>query len=69
MTKVQEFSEIVMICEQKKQTGDVQTLSRMFRITADAIRMRMSRKDEKTYRVLYKIVEQRENLIKEIQNQ
>ncbi|WP_212892554.1 hypothetical protein [Capnocytophaga canimorsus] len=30
MTKVIEFSEIVRICEQKKQTGDIQTLSRMF---------------------------------------
>ena len=69
MTKIIEFSEIVMICEQKKQTGDVQTLSRMFRVTTDAIRMRMSRKDERTYKALYQIIEQRENLIKEIQNQ
>lgn len=29
MTKVKEFSEIVRICEQKKQTGDIQTLSKM----------------------------------------
>ncbi|ATA75259.1 hypothetical protein [Capnocytophaga sp. H2931] len=69
MTKVMDFNEIVRICEQKKQTGDIQTLSRMFRVTTDAIRMRMSRKDEKTYEALYQIVEQRENLIQKYQNQ
>ena len=29
MAKVMEFSEIVRICEQKKQTGDILTLSKM----------------------------------------
>ena len=52
MTKVMEFSEIVRICEQKKQTGDIQTLSKMFGYTTDAIRMRLTRKDERTYKAL-----------------
>lgn len=69
MTKVIDFSEIVRICEQKKQTGDIQTLSRMFGYTTDAIRMRLSRKDEQTYKALYEIVQQRENLIQKYQNQ
>ena len=69
MTKVLEFSEIVMICEQKKQTGDVLTLSKMLGYTTDAIRMRLSRKDKATYEALYEIIEQRENLIQKYQNQ
>lgn len=69
MTKVIEFSEIVRICEQKKQTGDILTLSKMLGHTTDAIRMRLSRKDEKTYEALYQIIEQRENLIQKYQNQ
>lgn len=68
-TKVKELSEIVRICEQKKQTGDVLTLSKMLGYTTDAIRMRLSRKDETTYRALYEIIEQRENLIQKFQNQ
>lgn len=68
MTKVMEFSEIVRICEQKKQTGDIQTLSKMFGYTTDAIRMRLTRKDERTYKALYEIIEQRENLIEKYQS-
>lgn len=67
MTKVIEFPEIVRICEQKKQTGDIQTLSKMFGFTTDAIRMRLTRKDVKTYEALYEIIEQREFLIKKYQ--
>ena len=33
MAKVMEFSEIVRICEQKKQTGDILTLSKMLGYT------------------------------------
>lgn len=69
MTKVKEFSKIVTICEQKKQTGDILTLSKMLGYTTDAVRMRLSRKDKLTYEALYQIIEQRENLIKEYQNQ
>ncbi|MDO5607609.1 MAG: hypothetical protein Q4G08_04040 [Capnocytophaga sp.] len=68
-TKVKELSEIVTFCEQKKQTGDVQTLSRMFGFTTDAIRMRLSRKDPKTYNALYRLIFQREKLIEEFKNQ
>ncbi len=68
MTKVVELSEIVTICEQNKQTGDVYTLSKMFNMTTDAIRMRISRKDERTYRALYIIVCQREQLINDFKN-
>lgn len=68
MTKVLELSEIVTICEQKKQTGDIFTLSKMFQMTTDAIRMRLTRKDERTYRALYTIIEQREELIENFQN-
>ena len=69
MTKIMDFNEIVTICEQKKQTGDVLTLSKMLGHTTDAIRMRLSRKDDETYKALYKIIEQREKLIKEYKNQ
>lgn len=69
MTKIVEFNEIVTTCEQKKQIGDIQTLSRMLGYTTDAIRMRLTRKDEKTYKALYEIIEQRENLIQKYQNQ
>lgn len=67
MTKVQEFNEIVTICEQKKQTGDVLTLSKMLGYTTDAIRMRLLRKDERVYKALYQIIEQREDLIQKYQ--
>lgn len=67
MTKVIQFSEIVRICEQKKQTGDIQTLSKMLGYTTDAIRMRLQRKDEKTYEALYELIEQREYLITKYQ--
>lgn len=67
MTKVLEFGEIVRICEQKKQTGDIQTLSKMFGFTTDAIRMRLTRKDKPTYEALFEIIEQREKLIKKYQ--
>ena len=69
MAKVMEFSEIVRICEQKKQTGDILTLSKMLGYTTDAIRMRLARRDEVTYNALYEIIEQRENLIEKYQNQ
>ena len=69
MAKVMEFSEIVRICEQKKQTGDILTLSKMLGYTTDAIRMRIARRDEPTYNALYEIIEQRENLIEKYQNQ
>lgn len=67
MAKVIQFSEIVRVCEQKKQTGDIQTLSKMLGCTTDAIRMRLSRKDEKTYEALYELIEQRECLITKYQ--
>ena len=35
MAKVMEFSEIVRICEQKKQTGDILTLSKMLGYTTE----------------------------------
>ena len=69
MAKVMEFSEIVRICEQKKQTGDILTLSKMLGYTTDTIRMRLARRDEATYNALYEIIEQRENLIEKYQNQ
>lgn len=69
ITKVKDFKEIVTICEQKKQTGYIQTLSRMFGFTTDAIRMRLTRKDKTTYEALYEVIEQREELIKKYQNQ
>lgn len=67
MTNIQDFTEIVRFCEQKKQTGDIQTLSKMFGYTTDAIRMRLVRKHIETYRALYRIIKQREDLIKEYQ--
>ncbi|SDE08657.1 hypothetical protein [Riemerella columbipharyngis] len=69
MTNVKNFSEIVRICEQKKQTGDIQTLSKMFGYTTDAIRMRLTRKDKATYEALYEVIDARENLIQKYQNQ
>ena len=68
-TKVQEFSEIVRICKQKRQTGDYLTLAKILDTTVDAIRMRLNRKEEKTYLVLYELIQQRENLIQKYQNQ
>lgn len=65
MAKIQDFKEVVRFCEQKKQTGDTHTLSKVIGVTTDAIRMRLIRKHEETYRVLYRIINQRENLIKE----
>nr|DAX36470.1 MAG TPA: RNA polymerase sigma-E factor [Caudoviricetes sp.] len=67
MAKIIQFSEIVRICEQKKQTGDIQTLSKMLGYSTDAIRMRLSRKDKKTYEALYELIEQRECLITKYQ--
>ena len=69
MAKVMEFSEIVRICEQKKQTNDILTLSKMLGYTTDTIRMRLARRDEATYNALYEIIEQRENLIEKYKNQ
>lgn len=67
MTKIENLDEIVRFCEHKKQTGDIQTLSKMFGYTTDAIRMRLTRKDKDTYKALYKVIEARENLIQEYQ--
>ncbi|MRI63383.1 hypothetical protein EDM00_05190 [Ornithobacterium rhinotracheale] len=69
MTNVKNFSEIVRICEQKKQTGDIQTVSKMFGFTTDAIRMRLTRKDKAAYEALYEVIEAREKLIEKYQNQ
>ncbi len=69
MTKIRNFDEIVRFCEQKKQTGDIQTVSKMFGYTTDAIRMRLTRKDKATYEALCEVIEQRESLIKKYQNQ
>lgn len=69
MTKIIEISEIVRFCEQKKQTGDILTLSKMLGHTTDAIRMRLSRKDESVYKALYEIIQKREELIQKYQNQ
>ncbi len=68
-TKVQEFSEIVRICKQKRQTADYQTLAKMLDTTVDAVRMRINREDEKAYRALYEIIQQRDELIQKYQNQ
>ncbi|MGV4438085.1 hypothetical protein [Ornithobacterium rhinotracheale] len=69
MTKVKEINEIVRICEQKKQTGDYQTLAKALGTTIDAARMRFYRKDENAVRVLHRIIEQRESLTQEFQKQ
>lgn len=69
MTKVMEISEIFRKCEQKRQTGDYQTLAKALNITVDAARMRYRRNDEKAVRTLYSIIEQREDLIQNNQNQ
>lgn len=67
-TKVQEFSEIVRICKQKRQTGDYLTLAKILDTTVDAIRMRLNREDKKTYLVLYELIEQRDLLKQKYQN-
>lgn len=67
MTKVIQFSEIVRICEQKKQRGDIFTLSKMLDCSSDATRMRLSRGDEKAYNALYDLIIQRQNLINKYQ--
>lgn len=68
-TKVQDFNEIVRFCEQKRQTGDYQTLANILGVNTDAARMQIYRKTEKAVMILYKIIKQREELKKEIQNQ
>jgi hypothetical protein len=67
MTKVIQFSEIVRICEQKKQTGDIYTLSKMLNCSTDATRMRLQRGDEKAYKAFYYLIVERENLINNYQ--
>lgn len=69
MAKIMDFSEIVRICEQKKQTGDYQTIANILNVNIDAARMRVYRKDEKAVTILYKIIQQREELKREYQNQ
>lgn len=60
------LSEIIRYCEQKRQVGDYLTLARAMNKTVDAVRMRLNRNDEETYRVLYAIIENRERIIKGI---
>lgn len=69
MTKIIDFSEMVRICEQKRQTGDYQTLANVLEVNTDTARMRVYRKDEKAVRILYRIIQQREELKREYQNQ
>ncbi|MDO4763870.1 MAG: hypothetical protein Q4A00_05760 [Flavobacteriaceae bacterium] len=69
MTKIMEISEIFRKCEQKRQTGDYQTLAKVLNTTVDAARMRYRRNDEKAVRTLYSIIEQRDKLIEKYQNQ
>ncbi|AFR36582.1 hypothetical protein [Riemerella anatipestifer] len=68
MTKIEEISEIVRICEQERQTGDYQTLAKALGTTVDAARMRYYRKDEQAVKILYRIIKQREELTLEISN-
>ncbi len=67
MTKVINIEEIALICEQKKQTGDYQTLAKVLRTTVDAARMRFYRRDINAVKVLHKIIENREQLALEYQ--
>ncbi len=67
MTKIKNIDEIVRFCEQKKQVGDYQTLAKVLNTSVDSVRMRYKRRDENTVRAMYRIIEQRENLIKEFQ--
>lgn len=69
MTKVMDFPEMVRICEQKRQTGDYQTLANVLEVNTDTARMRVYRKDEQAVRILYRIIQQREDLKREYQNQ
>lgn len=57
------INEIVAICEQKKQTGDYQTLAKILKTTVDSARMRYYRKDKTTVLRLYEIIRQREDLV------
>lgn len=60
------LSEIIRYCEQKRQVGDYLTLARAMNKTVDAVRMRLNRNDEETYRVLYAIIENRERVVEGI---
>lgn len=61
-----EFLDIIRFCEQKRQVGDYLTLSRALGKTVDAVRMRLNRNDEETYRALYAIIENRERVVEGI---
>ncbi len=63
MTKVENIDELVRICEQKKQTGDFQTLSKILNTTTEAARMRYYRKDEDAVKAMYSIIENRDVFI------
>lgn len=63
------IDELVRICEQKKQTGDYQTLAKILRTTVDSARMRYYRKDKTAIQALYKIIEQRDSLVDNFQAQ
>jgi hypothetical protein len=65
MAKIQEFSEIVRICEQKKQTGDYTTVANILGINVDTARMRVYRKDEEACNLLYRVIQHREALKEE----
>lgn len=63
------IDEIVAICEQKKQTGDYQTLAKILKTTVDSARMRYYRKDKIAIQALHQIIKQREDLVKGFQYQ
>lgn len=67
-TKVMNIDELVRTCEQKKQTGDYQTLARILNTNVDTARVRYYRKDEQAVRTLYRIVEHRDELYGEFQS-
>lgn len=67
--KIQDLNEIVRICEQKKKYGDFQTLANVLNINVDTARMRYYRKNEQAIKLLYNIIEQRENLLEKFKIQ
>lgn len=67
--KIQDLNEIVRICEQKKKYGDFMTLANVLNINVDTARMRYYRKNEEAIKLLYSIIEQRENLLEKFKIQ
>lgn len=67
--KIQDLNEIVRICEQKKKYGDFQTLANVLNINVDTAQMRYYRKNEEAIKLLYSIIEQRENLLEKFKIQ